>query len=65
MLGTALAPHIGYDAAAKIAKTAAEQGRTIRELARELTDLTEEELNDLLDPAKMTEPGTTLASSGG
>jgi fumarate hydratase class II len=65
MLGTALAPRIGYDAAAKIAKTAAEQGRTIRELAREMTDLTEEELNDLLDPSKMTEPGTTLASSGG
>ena len=65
MLGTALAPRIGYDAAANIAKTAAKQGRTIRELAREMTDLTEEELNDLLDPAKMTEPGTTLASSGG
>jgi fumarate hydratase, class II len=65
MLGTALAPRIGYDAAAKIAKTAAEQGRTIRELAREMTNLTEDELNDLLDPAKMTEPGTTLASSGG
>jgi fumarate hydratase class II len=65
MLGTALAPRIGYDAAANIAKTAAKQGRTIRELAREMTDLTEDELNDLLDPAKMTEPGTTLASSGG
>ncbi len=65
MLGTALAPRIGYDAAANIAKTAAKEGRTIRELAREMTTLTEEELNDLLDPAKMTEPGTTLASSGG
>jgi fumarate hydratase class II len=65
MLGTALAPRIGYDAAANIAKTAAKEGRTIRELAREMTNLTEEELNDLLDPAKMTEPGTTLASSGG
>jgi len=65
MLGTALAPRIGYDAAANIAKTAAKQGRTIREMAREMTNLTEEELNDLLDPAKMTEPGTTLASSGG
>ena len=65
MLGTALAPRIGYDAAANIAKTAAKQGRTIREVARDLTDLTEEELTELLDLAKMTEPGTTLASSGG
>jgi hypothetical protein len=30
-----------------------------------LTDLSEEELNELLDPAGMTEPGVTLAGSGG
>jgi fumarate hydratase class II len=65
MVGTALAPRIGYDAAAAIAKEAAKSGRTIREVAREQTDLTEDELTDLLDPAAMTEPGTTLASSGG
>ena len=65
MVGTALAPRIGYDAAATIAKEAAKTGRTIREVARERTDLTEDELNELLDPAAMTEPGTTLASSGG
>jgi fumarate hydratase class II len=57
MTGTALAPRIGYDAAAKIAKEAAASGRTIREVARELTDLSEDELNELLDPAAMTEPG--------
>ena len=57
MIGTALAPRIGYDAAAKIAKEAAKSGRTIREVARELTELSEEELNELLDPAAMTEPG--------
>jgi fumarate hydratase, class II len=57
MTGTALAPRIGYDAAAKIAKEAAASGRTIREVARELTELSEEELNELLDPAAMTEPG--------
>ncbi len=65
MIGTALAPRIGYDAAANVAKTAAGSGRTIREVARELTDLTEEELDDLLDPATMTEPGTTLGPAGG
>jgi fumarate hydratase class II len=65
MVGTALAPRIGYDAAAAIAKEAAKTGRTIREVARERTDLTEDELTKLLDPAAMTEPGTTLASSGG
>ena len=65
MVGTALAPEIGYDAAAAIAKEAAKSGRTIREVAREQTDLTEDELTELLDPAAMTEPGTTLASSGG
>jgi fumarate hydratase class II len=57
MLATALAPAIGYDAAADIAKTAAKSGRTIREVAREKTDLSEAELDRLLDPAKMTEPG--------
>ena len=65
MIGTALAPRIGYDAAANIAKTAAKTGQTIREVARQLTDLSEEELNELLDPAGMTEPGVTLAGSGG
>jgi fumarate hydratase class II len=57
MLATTLAPAIGYDAAADIAKTAAKSGRTIREVAREKTDLSEAELDRLLDPAKMTEPG--------
>jgi fumarate hydratase class II len=65
MIGTALAPRIGYDAAANIAKTAAKTGQTIRDVAREQTDLSEAELNELLDPAGMTEPGVTLAGSGG
>jgi fumarate hydratase, class II len=65
MTGTALAPVIGYDAAANIAKVAAKTGRTIREVAREETNLSEEELDRILDPAAMTEPGVTLASSGG
>jgi fumarate hydratase, class II len=65
MTGTALAPVIGYDAAANIAKLAAKSGRTIREVAREETSLSEEELDRILDPSAMTEPGVTLASSGG
>ena len=59
MLATALAPEIGYDAAADLAKAAFKEGRTIRELARERTGLSEAVLAELLDPAKMTEPGGT------
>jgi fumarate hydratase class II len=57
MLATALAPAVGYDQAAAIAKEASKTGRTIREVAREKTSLSEAELEALLDPAKMTEPG--------
>ncbi len=63
MLGTALAPAIGYDKAASIAKQAAKDGRTIREVAREEAGLSEEDLILLLKPEKMTEPG--LGSGGG
>ena len=56
MLATALAPVLGYDEAAKIAKEAGRTGRTIRELARE-KGLDERTLNRVLDPAKMTRPG--------
>jgi fumarate hydratase, class II len=54
---TSLAPVIGYDAAAKIAKEAAKTGKTIREVAREKTDLSEADLDRILDPASMTKPG--------
>jgi fumarate hydratase, class II len=57
MIGTALAPRIGYDAAAAIAKEAFRSGRTVREVARERTELSAEELDELLDPARMTKPG--------
>jgi fumarate hydratase, class II len=56
MLATALAPVIGYDAAAKLAKDAFASGRTIRELALE-RGMDPAELDRLLDPASMTEPG--------
>jgi fumarate hydratase class II len=55
MLATALAPEIGYDRAAEISKEAYKTGRTIREVARKKTDLSEEELDKLLDARKMTE----------
>ena len=56
-MSTSLTPKIGYDAAAEISKEAFKSGRTVREVAQEMTSLTDSELDDLLDPAKMTEPG--------
>lgn len=55
-LSTALVPAIGYDASAKISKQAFESGKTVREIAIETTNLTEEQLDELLDPFKMTAP---------
>jgi fumarate hydratase class II len=55
---TALAPVIGYDTAAKIAKAAYESGRTIRQVAAELSGLEPAELNRLLDPRNQLEPGS-------
>ncbi|HEY9773858.1 MAG TPA: class II fumarate hydratase [Planktothrix sp.] len=56
-LCTALVPEIGYDLAAQISHDAFESGKTIREVAREKTKLTDNDLQRLLDPGKMTEPG--------
>jgi fumarate hydratase class II len=64
MLATALAPVIGYDDAAKLAKEALKSGRTIRELALE-RGMDADELDRLLDPASMTEPGLGGGSAGG
>jgi fumarate hydratase class II len=63
MLATALAPVIGYDKAAEIAKAAATSGRTIREVAREQLALNDEQLDEILDPSQMTTPG--LHGGGG
>ena len=57
MLATALAPRIGYDAAAKLAKDAFASGRTIREIALEQNVLPADELDEVLDVSDMTEPG--------
>jgi fumarate hydratase class II len=55
MLATALAPEIGYDEAANVSKEAYKTGKTIREVARERTELSEGQLDALLDARKMTE----------
>ena len=57
ILVTALNSVIGYDQGAKIAKAAYQQGRPVIEVAREMTDLGEEELARLLDPATITRGG--------
>ena len=62
---TALAPVIGYDKAAKIAKAAYETGRTVRQVALESAGLDKAKLDELLDPAMQTEPGHGLEGSAG
>jgi fumarate hydratase class II len=62
---TSLAPIIGYDAAANISKEAYRTGKTIREVAREKTNLSEEELDRILDPSNMTKPGLEGGPAGG
>ncbi|PAU93452.1 aspartate ammonia-lyase [Aliifodinibius salipaludis] len=57
VLVTALNPLIGYDKAAKIAKKAFAESRPVKEVAREMTDLSDEELDQALDPIKMTKGG--------
>ena len=57
ILVTALNPVIGYELGAKIAKTAYAEKRPVLEVAKELTDLSEDELRKLLDPAKLTQGG--------
>jgi fumarate hydratase, class II len=57
MLVTALAPKIGYDNAAKVAKTAHERGTTLKEEALRLGFVTAEEFDRLVQPDKMTRPG--------
>ena len=53
---TALAPIIGYDAAAAIAHEASQNGETIKEVALRVSDLTSAQLDKILDPLSMTEP---------
>jgi fumarate hydratase, class II len=57
MLVTALAPHVGYDRAAAIAKRAHETGTTLREAALALGHVTAEEFDRLVRPERMIGPG--------
>ena len=54
ILATALAPHVGYDLSAKIAQEVVRTGRSVVDVALERTSLTEAQLREILDPAKMT-----------
>ena len=65
MLGTALAPAIGYDAAAAIAKHAAANNATIRQTAKTQTQLSDTDLDTLLNPETMTQPGLNPSAGAG
>jgi fumarate hydratase class II len=54
---TSLAPKIGYDKAAELAKRAMKEDKTVRQVAREMNLLPESELERLLDLMAMTKPG--------
>ena len=62
ILVTALNPVIGYEKGAEIAKRAYAEGRSVREVALEMTDLSAEELDRLLDPLVLTRGGLVTGS---
>src|SRR6266850_8190097 len=62
-LATALNPYIGYAKAAEIVKESVATGRGIIEIAREHKLLTEQEIAEILDPARMTEPQRPLEAA--
>ena len=64
MMCTALAPEIGYDNAAKVAKGAFAEGKTVREYVIEHKMLDPKKLDALLEPWSMTEPGGSGAGGG-
>src|SRR5205814_9332614 len=61
---TRLAPKLGYDRAAEIAKESAKTGKAVREICMEKKVLSPEELQRALDPVSMTEPGGTGSAGG-
>ncbi len=65
MMATALSPLIGYDAAAAIAKEAHRSGRSVFEVAKERTSLSEAELSRALDPERLLAPSATEVRAGG
>ncbi len=62
-LATALNPYIGYAKAAEIAKEAVASGRSIIEIVREKKLLSEKEIEEILDPVRMTEPVRPLEAA--
>ena len=56
MLVTALAPHIGYDNAAKISKTALKNGTTLKHETLKTKLIGEKDYNRIVDPSKMIYP---------
>jgi fumarate hydratase class II len=64
-MATALNPLIGYDRAAEIAKRSFKERRPVRELAREMTSLSADEITHALDPRRQTEPGLDLGGGAG
>ncbi len=61
---TSLAPLIGYDRAAEIAKESAATGKTVRQICRERRVLPEDQLIRALDPVEMTKPGGDGSAGG-
>jgi aspartate ammonia-lyase len=62
-LATALNPYIGYAKAAEIVKESVATGKSIIEIARDRKQLTEEEIAEILDPVRMTEPQYPLEAA--
>jgi fumarate hydratase class II len=62
---TSLAPIIGYDKAADLAKEAFKTGKTVRQIARERKLLDDAALDKALDPRRMTQPQADMIGSGG
>jgi len=62
---TSLAPLIGYDAAADIAKKSLATGKTVRQIAKQLKVLSEDDLKNALDPARMTMPQADIIGGTG
>ena len=62
---TSLAPLIGYDKAADVAKESFKTGKTVRQVALDKKLLTESELSKALDAKRMTQPQADMIGSGG
>ena len=58
-LSTALVPAIGYDKAAEVAKMSLKEDKTLRQVVQEMGLMSDEELNEIIDFAKMTAPNVS------